>query len=52
MPPGRPTSDPKGNSIRVRVNDETKHWLYNKANLEGKTVSEYVRDLIQRDMTK
>lgn len=50
MPYGRPTSDPKGNSIRIRLNDEMRGYLFKKSEKEKKTVSQIIRDIIARDM--
>ena len=47
---GRPTTDPKGDSIRVRLNDEMREWLFKKSEREKKTVSQLIRDLIVQDM--
>lgn len=47
---GRPTSDPKSESIRVRLNDKMKNHLFEKSQREGKTVSQIIRDLIITDM--
>ena len=40
MTKGRPTTDPKGDSIRVRVNDEKESLR------SGKSISQIIRDLI------
>lgn len=50
MPYGRPTSDPKGNSIRIRLNEEMREYLFKKSEKEKKTVSQIIRDIIARDM--
>lgn len=50
MPHGRPTNDPKGDSIRVRLNDEMKAWLFQKSQKEKKSVSQLIRDLILKEM--
>lgn len=50
MPYGRPTSDPKGNSIRIRLNDEMRGYLFKKSEKEKKTVSQIIRDIIAGDM--
>lgn len=47
---GRPTTDPKGVSIRVRVNEEMKNWLFKNAEKQKKTVSQLIRDLIYQSM--
>jgi len=50
MSGGRPTLDPKVNSVRVRLNKEMKTWLFNKSSREGISASQIVRDLIQSAM--
>lgn len=50
MPHGRPTNDPKRDSIRVRLNNEMRDWLFQKSQKEKKTVSQIIRDIITRDM--
>lgn len=52
MVTGRPTSDPKGEDIRVRINGEMKDFLFRKSQKEKKSVSQLVRDLIVCDMRK
>lgn len=47
---GRPTADPKGTSIRVRVNEEMKDWLFKISEKEKKSVSQIIRDLILKSM--
>lgn len=44
------TDDPKEHTIRVRVNDDMHRYLIETSNKHGSTVSEYVRDMIRRDM--
>lgn len=46
----RTTEDPKENTIRVRVNDEMREYLKTRANANRETVSEYVRQVLLRDM--
>lgn len=50
MPYGRPTSDPKGNSIRIRLNEEMREYLFKKSEKEKKTISQVIRDIIAIDM--
>ncbi len=52
MNTGRPTIDPKGESIRVRVNEEMKNWLFKNSQKEKKSVSQIIRDLIIDSMKK
>ena len=47
---GRPTTDPKGDSIRIRLNDEMKRWVFYTAKEQGITVSEFIRNLIKNEM--
>lgn len=47
---GRPTIDPKGASIRVRVNEEMKNWLFQNSEKQKKSVSQIIRDLISQSM--
>lgn len=44
---GRPTSNPKQNSIRIRVSDQTKEWISCAAKQQGITISELIRNLIE-----
>ena len=46
----RTTSDKKGNVIRIRINDEMSEWLKKRYTVTGKSISEYIRDLIIMDM--
>lgn len=46
------TDDPKEHTIRVRVNDDMHRYLIETSNRHGSTVSEYVRDMIRRDMNR
>lgn len=45
MTKGRPTTDPKGDSIRVRVNDDMR-VLEKESLRSGKSISQIIRDLI------
>lgn len=49
---GRPTIDHKGESIRVRVNDDMRNWLYQISQKKQKSVSQVIRDLIDESMKK
>ena len=44
---GRPTNDLKEYRLNVRVNEETYKALENKAQEDGKTVSDLIREAIQ-----
>ena len=46
MAKGRPTTDPKGDSIRVRVNDDMRILLEKESLRSGKSISQIIRDLI------
>ena len=46
MTKGRPTTDPKGDSIRVRVNDDMRMLLEKESLRSGKSISQIIRDLI------
>ena len=46
MTKGRPTTDPKGDSIRVRVNDDMRMLLEKESLRSGKIISQIIRDLI------
>lgn len=50
MRTGRPTLDRKGTSINLRLNEELKDYLEHMALINGTSVSEYIRQLIQNDM--
>ena len=46
MAKGRPTTDPKEDSIRVRVNDDMRMLLEKESLRSGKSISQIIRDLI------
>lgn len=50
MPKGRPTTDPKTDVIRVRLNDEMNQWILRASESRGITVSQLVRELIECGM--
>lgn len=50
MNQGRPTTDPKGESIRIRLNEEMKQWIFRKSLKDGITVSQIIRDLVDAEM--
>ena len=52
MNTGRPTIDHKGESIRVRVNEDMRKWLYQISQKNQKSVSQIIRDLIDESMRK
>lgn len=41
-----------GESIRLRLTNDMKEWLFNKASCEDRTVSDIMRELIRREMIK
>ena len=41
-----------GESIRLRLAEDMKKWLFDKASREDRTVSDIMRELIQREMLK
>lgn len=47
----RPTTDRKGESIRIRLNAEMRQFIENKSLRSGKSISEIFRDYILADMT-
>lgn len=48
----RTTTDKKDNSIRVRVNDTLMGYLVRVSTSKGITVSEYIREIISKEMTE
>ena len=46
----RPTSDPKETTIRVRINEDMKNHIEKMAKRKYISMSEYMRELIQKDM--
>ena len=42
----RPTNDPKGRLIQVRINDETRAYIEREARASGIGMSEYVRNVL------
>lgn len=47
---GRPTLDHKNSPIRVRLNGEMREWLKSKSAATGETISQLIRDAIERSM--
>lgn len=47
---GRPTSDPKGESIRIRLSASMHDFVIRKSASTGKSVSEIFREYIEKDM--
>lgn len=46
----RTTSDYKGESIRIRLNDEMRAFINNKSKRTGKSISEIFREYVTKDM--
>ncbi len=47
---GRPTLDKKEQTIKLRINDDMRSWIERMSCAEGISMSEYIRELIRRDM--
>lgn len=47
---GRPTTDKKDSTVKLRLNDDMKTWLDSQASRKGISLSEYMRMLIEKDM--
>lgn len=41
-----------GQSIRLRLTDDMKKWLFDKASRENRTVSDLMRELISSEMKR
>ena len=39
-----------GSSIRLRLTEDMKKWLFDKASREDRTVSDVMRELIRKEM--
>lgn len=52
MNTGRPTTDPKRETVKVRINDDMSEWLERESSKAGKTVSELIRDGIELLMSR
>ena len=50
MRTGRPTKDPKVRAVRVRLNEIMAEHLIERSKLEGKTVSQVIRELVMDDI--
>lgn len=49
---GRQTTDPKEQTIKLRINDTMRSWVEKQAYGDGISMSEYIRKLISLDMKK
>ena len=47
---GRPTTDPKVNTLRIRLNDEMNKWLFRTSENRGITVSQLMREIVEQAM--
>lgn len=47
---GRPTTDPKVNTLRIRLNDEMNQWLFRTSENKGITVSQLMREIVEQAM--
>lgn len=47
---GRPTTDNKCESIRVRLNQEMRDFIIRKSQTTGMTISDLFREYIEKDM--
>ena len=43
---GRPTEEKKGKTVILRVSDELHGWLKKQADMDEKSLSEYIRGLL------
>ena len=48
---GRTTNDPKETTIKLRINDDMRNHIEKKSKSKSITMSEYVRNLIRKDMS-
>ena len=46
---GRPTQDPKPETIKFRINETMRAYLTSRADERGVTVSQYLRELVSMD---
>lgn len=47
---GRPTTDPKVNTLRIRLNDDMNQWLFRTSENRGITVSQLMREIVEEAM--
>lgn len=47
----RTTSDPKESVLKVRVSEHTRESAEKKAKMRNMSLSEYIRKLIEKDLT-
>ncbi len=46
----RMSTDPKENTIKLRINDDMRNYIEKASKRKGNSISEYVRELIEKDM--
>ena len=52
MRTGRPTSDKKEQTLKLRLNEEMREWVEEQSDRQGISMSEYIRCLIEADMER
>jgi predicted DNA-binding protein len=50
MRTGRPTTDKKESTMKLRLNDDMREWVEQRAENRNVSMSGYIRELIKRDM--
>lgn len=50
MRTGRPTSDKKEVTLKLRLNDDMREYIEKRAYRKGISMSEYLRQIIKADM--
>lgn len=48
----RCSNDPKETTLKLRLNENMRNHVEKKSSVAGITMSEYLRELIRRDMNK
>lgn len=51
MPKGRPTTNPKGESIRIRITDDMRAKLEKESFQTGLSISQIIRNLITQKLS-
>lgn len=49
---GRPTTEPKGEFIKLRISKDMKSWLEREAERTGKSLSDIVRQAVKNEMQR
>lgn len=52
MNTGRPTTDPKGESLRVRINADTRNRIDKISSQTGESISEIIRKAIREYISR